>query len=60
VCSSDLAADTSRMKPHKPGETIAMQPGMTVTAEILTGRNTVFRYLFKPLSKTFSEAMTER
>lgn len=55
-----IAADTSRMKPHKPGETIAMQPGMTVTAEILTGRNTVFRYLFKPLSKTFSEAMTER
>lgn len=55
-----IAADTSRMKPHKQGEEVQMQPGMTVTAEILTGRNTVFRYLFKPLSKTFSEAMTER
>lgn len=55
-----VTADTSTMKPHRPGERIAMQPGMTVTAEILTGRNTVFRYLLKPLSKTFSEAMTER
>lgn len=55
-----IDADTSTMKPNKPGERIEMQPGMTVTAEILTGRNTVFRYLMKPLSKTFGEALTER
>jgi adhesin transport system membrane fusion protein len=55
-----IAVDTSSMKPHREGERIQIQPGMTVTAEILTGRNTVFRYLVKPLSKTFGEAMTER
>jgi len=55
-----IAIDTRRMKPHLPGEKIEIQPGMTATAEIQTGRNTVWRYLTKPLTKTFGEAMTER
>jgi adhesin transport system membrane fusion protein len=33
---------------------------MTATVEIKTGENTVFRYLSKPITKTISEALTER
>lgn len=55
-----VKVDTSGMKPHKAGEKIEIQPGMTATAEIQTGRNTVWHYLTKPLNKTLGEAMTER
>ncbi|MET1756878.1 HlyD family efflux transporter periplasmic adaptor subunit [Novosphingobium sp. RD2P27] len=55
-----ITADPTRMKPHLQGEKIAIQPGMTATAEIQTGRNTVWRYLTKPINKTMSEALTER
>lgn len=56
----NLDVDISEMQPRDPGEIIAIQPGMTLTAEIKTGRNTVFRYLTKPVLKTVSEAMQER
>jgi len=55
-----IKVDTRRMKPHLPGEKIEISPGMTAIAEIQTGRNTVWRYLTKPINKTFGEAMTER
>ncbi|WP_232332750.1 HlyD family type I secretion periplasmic adaptor subunit [Novosphingobium aquimarinum] len=55
-----VKVDTSPMKPHLQGETIEIQPGMTATAEIQTGKNTVWHYLTKPINKTMSEAMTER
>ena len=55
-----INVDTSRMKPHLQGEKIEIQPGMTATAEIQTGKNTVWKYLTKPINKTFSEAMTEK
>ncbi|MBA2770851.1 MAG: HlyD family efflux transporter periplasmic adaptor subunit [Sphingomonas sp.] len=55
-----LAADISTLRPRKPGEVIAIQPGMTVTAEIITGESTVFRYLTKPILKTSGEALSER
>jgi membrane fusion protein, adhesin transport system len=54
-----LAVDTRPMRP-KPGERIEIQPGMTVTAEIKTGTQTVFQYLTKPILRTTSEAMGER
>lgn len=44
----------------KNGEAILIQPGMTATVEINTGSKTVLRYLTKPITKTFSEAMGER
>ena len=44
----------------KNGEPILIQPGMTATVEINTGRKTVLRYLTKPITKTFSESMGER
>ena len=55
-----ISVDTSPMKPKTAGEIIAIQPGMTATSEILTGKNTVWRYLTKPITKTMGEAMTER
>lgn len=55
-----IEVDTSRMKPRLPGEKIEIQPGMTTTAEIQTGKNTVWHYLTKPINKTMGEAMTER
>ena len=55
-----IAVDTSPMKPHLKNEKIEIQPGMTATSEIQTGKNTVWKYLTKPINKTFSEAMTER
>jgi membrane fusion protein, adhesin transport system len=56
----NLEADASKLRPRNPGEKIEIQPGMTVTAEIITGKNTVFRYLTKPILKTTSESMSER
>ncbi|MEZ5744262.1 MAG: HlyD family efflux transporter periplasmic adaptor subunit [Sphingomonadaceae bacterium] len=55
-----ISVDTSPMKPKKRDEVIEIQPGMTATNEILTGKNTVWRYLTKPITKTMGEAMTER
>jgi adhesin transport system membrane fusion protein len=55
-----LTADPRTMRPHRPGEKIVIQPGMTATAEIRTGETTVFRYLTKPILKTTAESMTER
>lgn len=54
------SVDTSSMKPHRQGEKIEIQPGMTATVEIQTGKNTVFHYLSKPITKTFGDAMKER
>lgn len=55
-----LSVDTSSLRPKTPGERITIQPGMTATAEIVTGKSTVFRFLTKPILKTTSEAMGER
>lgn len=54
-----LTADTSRLRP-RAGERIVLQPGMTATAEIVTGHSTVFRYLIKPIIKTSSDSLSER
>ena len=39
---------------------IEIQPGMTSTVEIVTGKKSVLQYLTKPIIKTFSESMRER
>ena len=43
----------------RAGEVIDLQPGMTATAEILTGSQTVWQYLTKPILKTVSQSMQE-
>jgi adhesin transport system membrane fusion protein len=52
--------DFRTLKPNRPSEKIEIQPGMTANVEIQTGKNTVFRYLAKPITKTFGDAMEER
>lgn len=39
---------------------LAIIPGMTATAEILTGRKSVLHYLLKPILKVRDNAFTER
>lgn len=39
---------------------IQLQPGMTVSVEVKTGKNTVLRYLAKPIVRTLREAMVEK
>lgn len=41
-------------------EAVVIQPGMTASVEINTGRTTVLRYLTKPITKTLSESLGER
>ena len=55
----NVTADARSLRP-RAGEKIEIQPGMTATVEIKTGRNTVLRYLLKPISKTFGDSMGER
>lgn len=54
-----VKVDTRGMN-QRPGEKIAIQPGMTATVEIKTGDNTVLRYLLKPIIKTIGESLGER
>lgn len=56
----NLEVDTGSMRPRSAGETIDLQPGMTTSAEILTGKTTVWRYLTKPILKTTSASLQER
>lgn len=42
------------------GERLPIIPGMQVTADIITGRKTVFQYLIKPFVKARQKALTER
>lgn len=55
-----LTADPSTLRPRRPDEKIALQPGMTATAEIVTGQTTVFKFLTKPILKTTGDALGER
>ncbi|MCX7036171.1 MAG: HlyD family efflux transporter periplasmic adaptor subunit, partial [Proteobacteria bacterium] len=50
--------DQSLSRPQS--KELAVQPGMTVTAEIRTGSSTVLRYITKPVTKTLSESLGER
>ncbi len=43
-----------------PGKKIEIQPGMTGSVEIKTGKKTVLKYLTKPLNKTLTESLRER
>lgn len=54
-----IRVDTKTMRPQS-GEKIEIQPGMTVTTEIVTGGNTVLKYLLKPLIKTLDQSFGER
>lgn len=50
----------ARRNRERPGKPVEIQPGMTATVEITTGRQTVLAYLTKPITKTLSESLGER
>ena len=56
----NLEVDTATMREVAGRELINLQPGMTATAEILTGKSTVWSYLTKPILKTVDSSMEER
>lgn len=56
----NLEVDIGSMRPRNSGERIDLQAGMTATVEILTGSQTVWEYLTKPLLKTTRQSLQER
>lgn len=42
------------------GQIIQLKPGMSVTAEIKTGKRRVIEYLLSPVMKYLNESMRER
>lgn len=54
-----IRVNTRTMRPRSD-QKIEIQPGMTATTEILTGHNTVLRYLLKPIIKTLDQSFGER
>ena len=56
----NLEVDTATMRPRNTVEAIDLQPGMTATAEILTGSQTVWEYITKPILRTTRDSMQER
>ena len=54
-----IRVDTKTMR-SRAGQKIEIQPGMTATTEILTGHNTILKYLLKPLIKTVDQSFGER
>jgi adhesin transport system membrane fusion protein len=55
-----IRTTTLRFKHLPAGQNIELQPGMTSTVEIVTGSNTVLRYLIKPIIKTLAESLSEK
>lgn len=55
-----VTVDPTPLIERRPYEEIELQPGMTATVEIKTGENTVLSFITKPLTKTWSEALTQR
>ncbi|MFN3865010.1 MAG: HlyD family efflux transporter periplasmic adaptor subunit [Erythrobacter sp.] len=56
----NLEVDTTTMKQDGGSVAVDLQPGMTTTAEILTGKTTVWNYLTRPIFKTVSRSMQEQ
>lgn len=53
-----LVTDKNYITYH--GEQLPIMPGMTATADIMTGKKTVLSYLLKPILKAKQNALTER
>ena len=53
-----LRTEVNSLQHH--GETLPIIPGMTVTAEILTGEKSVLDYILKPILKAKDSALRER
>lgn len=52
--------ETDQSYISRAGQRLPIVPGMICDVEILTGRKSILSYLFKPVTKAFGEALTER
>ena len=50
----------SRDSMHTENRTVPLEPGMTVTVEISTGKRRIIDYLLSPLTRRVSESLQER
>jgi adhesin transport system membrane fusion protein len=55
--SWEKAASTQRIRALRPQD---IKPGMTATADVLTGQRSILSYLAKPITRAFSGALMER
>jgi HlyD family secretion protein len=55
-----LKLDAAALRSAATGESLALTPGMLVTAEIHQGQRTVLEYLLSPVRKVAQEAARER
>jgi multidrug efflux pump subunit AcrA (membrane-fusion protein) len=55
-----IRVEEKALRPLVDGKRIELQPGMTTQVEIQTGSMSVLRYLSKPITRTVSEAFSER
>ncbi|MFA6220565.1 MAG: HlyD family type I secretion periplasmic adaptor subunit [Erythrobacter sp.] len=55
-----VVIETDRSYITKNGQRLPIVPGMICDVEIITGRHSILAYLFKPVSKAFDRALTER
>ena len=51
---------TNKNSLERHGKVLPIIPGMTATAEILTGKKTVLEYILKPILKARDRALRER
>jgi adhesin transport system membrane fusion protein len=55
-----VMVETERAFIQKNGRKLPIMPGMVCDVEIITGSKSILSYLFKPVLKALSQAMTER
>jgi adhesin transport system membrane fusion protein len=55
-----VTVETDKSTIVKGKHSFPIMPGMICDVEIITGQKSILSYLFKPVLKAFSEAMTER
>ena len=57
---AQVAIDEATAQPKSHIPIADIKPGMSVTADILTGKRTVLHYLLKPIYKAFDGALTQK
>lgn len=55
-----VVVETDRAFIAKGGQKFPIVPGMICEVEVITGRKSILSYLFKPVTKGLSQALTER
>lgn len=57
---AQVAVDWSTSAPNQRIRAQDIKPGMTATADVLTGQRSILNYLLKPITRAFSGALMQR